>query len=208
MAVFAQQGEDGWHANSPARSVSGGGWCGSASICRRPPSTSSRFTSTTFSRRRSRDGLSEADARARVMRALDESALSALRRRQPPDSRNPRSFNVASAFRLALRQFRQHPTFALVTVLVLGLGTGAATTVFTIVDAVVLRPLPYDVAGSTGHDVGCQYGEGPRARSDVAGELHGLPGAPRVQGRGGVVASRRQPDRSRDSIRCASTPSR
>ena len=91
------------------------------------------------------DGLSEADARARVMRALDESALSALRRRQPPDSRHPRRFNVASAFRLALRQFRQHPTFALVTVLVLGLGTGAATTVFTIVDAVVLRPLPYEL---------------------------------------------------------------
>jgi putative ABC transport system permease protein len=50
---------------------------------------------------------------------------------------------VASAIRVALRQFRQHPTFALVTVLVLGLGTGAATTVFTIIDAVVLRPLPY-----------------------------------------------------------------
>jgi putative ABC transport system permease protein len=48
-----------------------------------------------------------------------------------------------SAIRLALRQFRQHPTFALVTVLVLGLGTGAATTVFTVVDSVVLRPLPY-----------------------------------------------------------------
>ena len=46
-------------------------------------------------------------------------------------------------FVTALRQFRQHPTFALVTVLVLGLGTGAATTVFTVVDAVVLRPLPY-----------------------------------------------------------------
>jgi len=50
---------------------------------------------------------------------------------------------VLSAIRLAFRQFRQHPTFAIVTVLVLGLGTGAATTVFTIVDAVVLRPLPY-----------------------------------------------------------------
>ena len=50
---------------------------------------------------------------------------------------------MPTAVRLALRQFRQHPTFALVTVLVLGLGTGAATTVFTSVDAVVLRPLPY-----------------------------------------------------------------
>src|SRR5262245_25985869 len=44
---------------------------------------------------------------------------------------------------LAFRQFRTHPTFAVVTVLVLGLGTGAATAVFTIVDSVVLRPLPY-----------------------------------------------------------------
>ena len=50
---------------------------------------------------------------------------------------------MLSALRMALRQFRQHPTFALVTVLVLGLGTGAATTVFTVVDSVVLRPLPY-----------------------------------------------------------------
>lgn len=50
---------------------------------------------------------------------------------------------MLSAIRLALRQFQQHPTFALVTVLVLGLGTGAATTIFTVVDSVVLRPLPY-----------------------------------------------------------------
>ena len=48
-----------------------------------------------------------------------------------------------SALIAALRQLRQHPGFALVTVLVLGLGTGAATAVFTVVDAVVLRPLPY-----------------------------------------------------------------
>lgn len=43
----------------------------------------------------------------------------------------------------AVRQLRKQPAFALITVLVLGLGTGAATTVFTIVDSVVLRPLPY-----------------------------------------------------------------
>ncbi len=48
-----------------------------------------------------------------------------------------------SALRMALRQFRLRPTFALLTVLVLGLGTGAATVVYTVVDAVILRPLPY-----------------------------------------------------------------
>jgi len=48
-----------------------------------------------------------------------------------------------SAITATLRQFRQHPAFAVITVLVLGLGTGAATTVFTIVDSVVLTPLPY-----------------------------------------------------------------
>lgn len=53
------------------------------------------------------------------------------------------TLDVAGALRVALRQFRQHPAFALVVVLVLGLGTGAATTVFTAVDAVVLRPLPF-----------------------------------------------------------------
>ena len=48
-----------------------------------------------------------------------------------------------SALNAALRQLRHHPAFAVITVLVLGLGTGAATAVFTVVDAVVLRRLPY-----------------------------------------------------------------
>lgn len=50
---------------------------------------------------------------------------------------------MLQAVRLALRQFRHHPTFALVTVLVLGLGTGAGVAVYTVVDTVLLRPLPY-----------------------------------------------------------------
>ena len=48
-----------------------------------------------------------------------------------------------SAIHAAVRQFRHHPGFALITVVVLGTGTAAAATVFTIVDSVVLRPLPY-----------------------------------------------------------------
>ena len=97
------------------------------------------------------DGAADDEARARAharARRVARSSASCVARSAPharADVRAAagRSFNVASAIRLALRQFRQHPTFALVTVLVLGLGTGAATTVFTIVDAVVLRPLPY-----------------------------------------------------------------
>ncbi len=103
------------------------------------------------------EGASPQEARARALAALEESAFSLLQRhaaKHPDRARSARgdlmaqsvggrSLNVMSAIRLALRQFRQHPTFAIVTVLVLGLGTGAATTVFTIVDSVVLRPLPY-----------------------------------------------------------------
>jgi putative ABC transport system permease protein len=51
---------------------------------------------------------------------------------------------MSNPIRAALRQFKEHPGFALVTVLVLGLGAGATTTVFTIVSSVVLRPLPYE----------------------------------------------------------------
>jgi putative ABC transport system permease protein len=54
-----------------------------------------------------------------------------------------RSFAMGYALRMALRQFRLHPAFAAITVLVLGLGTGAATLVYTVVDTVILRPLPY-----------------------------------------------------------------
>ena len=103
------------------------------------------------------DGATPGEAGGRALAALEESAFSALQRHAAthPDRRQAygadlvaqssagRSLNMLSAVKLALRQFRQHPTFALVTVLVLGLGTGAATTVFTIVDSVVLRPLPY-----------------------------------------------------------------
>src|SRR5690606_27572721 len=58
----------------------------------------------------------------------------------PPRSR---SLAMMYSLRMALRQFRLHPAFVFITVLVLGLGTGAATVVYTVVDSVVLRPLPY-----------------------------------------------------------------
>ena len=48
--------------------------------------------------------------------------------------------------RMALRGLAKHPLFTGVVVLVLALGIGATTAIFTLVDAVVLSPLPFDDA--------------------------------------------------------------
>src|SRR5580658_8326466 len=45
--------------------------------------------------------------------------------------------------RFALRQLRRAPGFAVTVVLTLALSVGVATAVFCVIDAVILRPLPF-----------------------------------------------------------------
>jgi putative ABC transport system permease protein len=112
-----------------------------------------------------RSGRSEDEAVAAARAALAESGLSALTeggqspffskmglrvtvplpRTRPPDSNaGPGAFlGIGGDLRCIWRQIRRAPSFAVVAIATLGLGAGAATAIFTIVNAVLLRPLPY-----------------------------------------------------------------
>src|SRR5204863_9376679 len=63
-----------------------------------------------------------------------------------PQERHPMLQTLAADVRYAVRVLGRAPSFTLAVVAVLALGIGATTAIFSIVNTVLLRPLPFEAS--------------------------------------------------------------
>src|SRR5579872_4918612 len=109
---------------------------------------------------------------------------------------------MLSDIRYALRGFRRAPLFALVAVLSLAIGIGANSAIFSVVNALLLRPLPYPDPDrlavlwlrSPGINIPQDW-PSPGQYIDVRTENHSFDEMSISQGRTGTLEGLEQPER-------------
>src|SRR6516165_9929312 len=87
------------------------------------------------------ESLSRPEARQAALRAFGNPALVQTRSREVWQW--PRLESFLADTRLAFRRLAKAPGFAATALLTLAVGIGANTAVFSVVDSVLLKPLPY-----------------------------------------------------------------
>ena len=110
-----------------------------------------------------RAGMSARDARRDALLRLG--GIEAVKESYRDRRGLPLLENLVRDLRYGVRMLRRNPGFTAVACLVLALGIGANTAIFTVVDAVLLRPLPYRDAEKL--VVVLHHGDGPVAPANL-----------------------------------------
>jgi predicted permease len=88
-----------------------------------------------------RRGMSEREARWQAMRSFG--GVTQTRERYREQRGLPMFEEMKRDVRFGFRQLQRSPGFAITAILTLALGVGANTAIFTLIDSIILRPLPF-----------------------------------------------------------------